>query len=277
MAQPPIALCEVQGYCIDAYARGARLLDALGDDNGARTYRERARAMTELVERVLWLPEAGRYAYAVDGRGSPVPTLVSNLGHLLWSRVPRPERARMVADLLISKESLSAFGIRTVAAGQRVYNPLSYHNGTIWPHDNALIAKGFANYGLMDHASQVFDAMARALARFHDRRLPELFCGMSGPERTLVRYPVACSPQAWAAAAPFLLLQAVLGIHIDGPRGCLWIKNPRMPSSMSRLDIERLRVGASRISLRLRCIGKYCHVDRLEVTGAPLRTEIVIE
>jgi glycogen debranching enzyme len=276
-AEPPIALCEVQGYCVDAYSRGARLLRALGDPEGARAYEERANSMAALVERVFWMPSSKRYAFAVDGEGSLVPTVVSNLGHLLWSRLPTPEHARMTADLLVAPASLSAFGIRTLAAGQPVYNPLSYHDGTVWPHDNAIIAKGMANYGLMEHAAVVFEAMARSMTYFRDRRLPELFCGMSREEGTLVRYPIACSPQAWSAAAPFLLLQAVLGIHIDGTSRRLWIRNPHMPPSMNRIDIERLRVGASRISLRIRRVGKRCHVDRLDVTGAPLRTEIVIE
>jgi glycogen debranching enzyme len=276
-AETPIALCEVQGYCADAYARGSRLLRSAGDLEGAETYEKRASTMRALVEQAFWLPESGRYAYAVDGQGELVPTVVSNLGHLLWSRVASPERARAIADLLLAPESLCAFGVRTLAARQRVYNPLSYHNGTVWPHDNAIIAKGMANYDLMDHAARVFETMSHAMTYFRNRRLPELYCGMSRTEGTLVRYPVACSPQAWAAAAPFLLLQAVLGIHVDGPGRRLWIRNPRMPGSMTRMDIERLRVGGSRISLRIRCVGKRCHVDRLDVIGAPLRTEIVIE
>ena len=152
-AEPPIALCEVQGYCADAYARGARLLAAAGDDAAAHVYEERARAMTALIERMFWLPDARRYAYALDGGGRPLPTVVSNLGHLLWSRVPTADRAVQTADLLVAPESLSRFGIRTLAAGQPAYNPLSYHNGTVWPHDNAIVAKGFANYGLMTHAA----------------------------------------------------------------------------------------------------------------------------
>ncbi|MDF2694733.1 MAG: Amylo-alpha6-glucosidase [Labilithrix sp.] len=276
-AEPPIALCEVQGYCVDAYARGTRLLRALGDAEGVRTYEARAKAMADLVEHAFWLPDAKRYGFAIDASGTVLPTVVSNLGHLLWSRVPTPERARTTADLLVSPDSLSAFGVRTLAAGQPVYNPLSYHNGTVWPHDNAILAKGMANYGLMEHASVLFEAMARSMTYFRDRRLPELFCGVSRNQGTLVRYPVACSPQAWAAAAPFLLLQAVLGIHIDGTRQRLWIRNPHMPPSMSWIDIERLRVGASWITLRIRRVGKRCHVDRLDVTGAPLRTEIVLE
>jgi len=276
-AEPPVALCEVQGYCADAYGRGARLLRALGDGDAADSYEARARSMAALVERTFWLADHDRYAYAIDAHGVVVPTVVSNLGHLLWSRAPSPDRARKIADLLVEPGSLSAFGIRTLAADQPAYNPLSYHNGTVWPHDNAIIAKGFANYDLMTHASRVFEAVVRAMPHFRDRRLPELYCGISSHERTLVRYPVACSPQAWSAAAPFLLLQAVLGIHIDGPRQRLWIRNPHMPPSMSHVDVERLRVGGSRISLRLRRVGKHCHVDRFDVVGPPIRTEIVIE
>jgi glycogen debranching enzyme len=271
-AVPPIALCEVQGYCVDAYRRGSRLLAALGDPEGARVYADRALAMTELVQSLFWLPSETRYAFAIDGRDRVVPTIVSNLGHLLWSRASESVRARATADLLTRPESLSAFGVRTLAATQPVYNPLSYHNGTVWPHDNALIAKGFANYNLMDHASIVFETMVAAMGHFRDRRLPELYCGMSTSTENLVRYPVACSPQAWAAAAPFLLLQAVLGIHVDGPASCMTIRNPRMPESLTRVEFEGLRVGGSRVALRFRRVGHRCHVDRLDVTGAPLRT-----
>ncbi len=137
--------------------------------------------------------------------------------------------------------------------------------------------KGFANYGLMDQACRVFEAMVAAMEQFRDRRLPELYCGMSGTDATLVRYPVACSPQAWAAAAPFLLVQAVLGIHIDGPAQQLVIRNPRMPRSVDRFWIEGLRVGGSRVSLRMRRAGKRCHVDRLDVSGEPLRTLVQID
>jgi glycogen debranching enzyme len=274
-AQPPIALCEVQGYCVDAYARGARLLRALGDP-AAETYEARARTMRETVERALWLEDEGRYAYAVDGRGRVLPTVVSNLGHLLWSRVPDDDHARRTAELLVSPESLSAFGVRTLASGQAVYNPLSYHNGTVWPHDNAILAKGFSNYGLMEPACKVFQAIGAAMGEFRDRRLPELYCGMSKTAAHLVRYPVACSPQAWAAAAPFLLLQAVLGIHINGAKQSLSVRTPHMPDSVKRIEIEGLRVGSSRISLRIRRVGRRCHVDRLDVSGAPLRTTIEI-
>jgi glycogen debranching enzyme len=275
-ATSPIALSEVQGYCVDAYRRGSDLLAALEDVESSRLYEERARAFSHYVEHRFWLPEEKRYAFAVDGEDRALPTIVSNVGHLLWSRVPSPEHARATAETLLSPQSLSAFGVRTLAAGQAVYNPLSYHNGTVWPHDNALIAKGLANYNLMDSACAIFEALVSAMGHFQDRRLPELFCGTSY-ENTLVRYPVACSPQAWAAAAPFLLLQAVLGIHVDGRRHQLLIRNPRMPKSLGRVEIEGLRVGRSRVSLRLRRMGKRCHVDQLDVTGEPMRTFVEID
>jgi glycogen debranching enzyme len=275
-AQPPIALSEVQGYCVDAYRRGAALLAAMGDAESAVRYEACARRMAEAVELLFWLPDLGRYAFAVDGQGVALPTVVSNVGHLLWSRLPPIDRARSTAHLLTLPASMSPLGIRTLAAGQRVYNPLSYHNGTVWPHDNAIIAKGLANYDLMDHACNVFEAIVAAMGYFSNRRLPELYCGMS-QDQVLVRYPVACSPQAWAAASPFLLLQAVLGIHIDAPAQRLLIRNPKMPTSMSKVSMDGLRVGRSRVSLRLHRVGKRCHVDRLDITGAPLRTFVEIE
>jgi glycogen debranching enzyme len=275
-AAPPIALAEVQGYCIDAYRRGGILLAVLGDAEAAQTYERRARALVEVAERALWLDEHGRYALAVDGAGVAVPTIASNAGHLLWSRVPSPARARATAHLLVGAPSLSPFGIRTVAEGQPVYNPLSYHNGTVWPHDNALIAKGFANYDLMDEACAVFDAIVRAMDQFPDRRPPELYCGMDGGD-VLIRYPVACSPQAWSAAAPFLLLQAILGLHVDGPHQRIMIRNPKLPAPVGRIELEGMRVGQSRVSLRIRREGKRCHVDRLEVSGPPVRTFVELE
>jgi glycogen debranching enzyme len=275
-AKPPIALCEVQGYCVDAYRRGARFLHALGQAELAATYAARAETLAVKFESEFWLPNLGRYAYAIDGAGEKLRTVVSNLGHLLWSRVPARDRAHSIGQLLTSPQSFSGFGVRTLASGQTAYNPLSYHNGTVWPHDNAIIAKGMANYGLAKPAALIFDALVAALDHFRDRRLPELFCGMPN-NGVLVPYPVACSPQAWASAAPFLLLQAALGIHIDARAGVLSIRNPSLPPSIGRLEIDRLWVGASQVSLGFRREGRRCHVYRLEVTGADLRTEIALD
>jgi glycogen debranching enzyme len=276
-ASPPIALCEIQGYCVDAYTRGARMLEVLGERELAATYAERAARLRALTELHFWLPDKGRYAFAIDGRGEKLDTIVSNLGHLLWSRVPSGERALATSDLLLSPASFSGFGVRTLAADQAIYNPLSYHNGTVWPHDNAIIAKGMANYGQTGYVATIFDALIEALRYFRDRRLPELFCGMPRRSGNLVRYPVACSPQAWASAAPFLLLQSVLGLHLDAPGRRLSIRNANLPASVDWFELEGLRIGHTRVSLRLRRAGKGVHLERLDVTGPPIRTEIEID
>lgn len=276
-AEPPIALCEVQGYCADAYLCGSRLLAALGEYELAAVYARRAEALRALTDELLWLPEQQRYAFAVDGRGRKLDTVVSNLGHLLWSRVASDERARSTGELLLAPESFSGFGIRTLATGQAVYNPLSYHNGTVWPHDNALIAQGFANYGMTQHAARVFEGLMHAMTFFRDRRLPELFCGMPASSGSLVRYPVACSPQAWASAAPFLLLQASLGLSLDAPNQRLSIHNACLPASLEWVELTGLRIGSTRVSIRLRRGGDRVHVERLDVDGPPIRTEVEID
>lgn len=272
--QPPIALCEIQGYCAHAYAAGAKLLKMLGRNELAARYASQAEAFRELLNEHFWLPELGRYAYAIDGSGEKLSTVVSNLGHLLWSGVTPPERARKTAELLLDARSFSGFGIRTLAAGQAAFNPLSYHNGTVWPHDNALIVSGFAGYALTEHATAVFEGLIAAMHHFRDRRLPELFCGLAREEGNLVRYPVACSPQAWAAATPFLLFQSVLGLHLDATERTLAIRNASLPPSVDWVELENLRVGQSRVHIRFHRVKNRVHVENLEVSGAHLRTEI---
>jgi glycogen debranching enzyme len=276
-AEAPIALIEVQGYCVDAYVRGAKIFRYLGDEGLARVYEDRAAAMGKLVNDLFWMPGANRYAYAIDGRDRVLPTVVSNIGHLLWSRVAPPDRATATAHALLASSSFSGFGIRTLAAEQPVYNPLSYHNGTVWPHDNALVIHGLASYGLHHEVMKAFDGLYAAMSFFGDRRLPELFCGIGKRSGALVRYPVACSPQAWASAAPLLLIQSILGIEADAPHGRLVIKNPRLPKSMRKLELQGMRVGAALVDLSVRRVGKRCHVDKLDVTGGALKTDIQIE
>ena len=202
---------------------------------------------------------------------------MSNLGHLLWSRVPSPERARHTTDLLLKRDSFSGFGVRTLAEGQPVYNPLSYHNGTVWPHDNALIARGMANYRHTQSATSIFEGLVEAMLYFQSRRLPELFCGMPREAGNLVRYPVACSPQAWAAGAPFLLLQSILGIHADAPRNHLSIRNASLPPSVEWVSFQGLRIGESRVNMRLRRVAKRVHIDQFDTSGAPLRVDIELD
>jgi glycogen debranching enzyme len=276
-AEPPIALVEVQGYAADAYARGARIFRHLGDDVLARVYEERAVSLRDLINRSFWMAEANRYAYAIDGRDRVLPTVVSNVGHLLWSRVAPPDRATATAHTLLASSSFSGFGIRTLASDQPVYNPLSYHNGTVWPHDNALIVRGLANYGLYQEAMKAFDGLHAAMSYFRDRRLPELFCGIGRRSGALVRYPVACSPQAWASAAPLLLVQSVLGLKADAPRRRLVVKNPQLPREVRKFEMQRMRIGDALVSISFRRVGKRCHVDKLDVTGGPLKTDIEID
>ncbi len=277
-AVAPIALVEVQGYCADAYARGAKIFEELGDAPLAERYERRAANMRDLVNRAFWMPEANRYAYAIDGRDRVLPTIVSNIGHLLWSRVAPADRATATACTLLASSSFSGFGIRTLASEQPVYNPLSYHTGTVWPHDNALIVRGLASYGLAHEATKAFDGLLAAMAYCRDGRLPELFCGMGKRSGALVRYPVACSPQAWASAAPLLLVQSVLGLEADAPRGRLVVKNPRLPRGVRKLELHGMRVGNALVSIRFRRgAANRCHVDRLDVTGGALKTDIEIE
>jgi glycogen debranching enzyme len=275
--QPPVALCEVQGYCIDAYARGARLMLAMGETEAAGRYEARSRALRERFEREFWSEEHERYAFALDGEGRQVTTLVSNAGHLLWSRAVPRDRARAIARNLLSPASYSGFGIRTLAAGQPAYNPLSYHNGTVWPHDNSLIAEGLANYDLGEDALRIFEGLYQALQFFSDSRLPELFCGIDRKEGPLVRYPVACSPQAWASGAMLLILQAVLGISPQADVGRLVIRNPRLPAAVGTVHVRGLRIGGSRVELRFKARRSGAQVDKVVVTGEPLRVEIQLD
>jgi glycogen debranching enzyme len=178
--------------------------------------------------------------------------------------------------VLLSREMFSGWGIRTLARGQVVYNPLSYHNGTIWPHDNAIIALGLARNGLTDAALKVFDSLFHAAEFFHHLRLPELFCGLSREELdVLVQYPVSCSPQAWASGALFMLLQASLGLEPDAPANILRITQPRLPSWLKRVDLIGMRIGKTQISLRIQGGGKRTYVDVIEQIGEEIK--IVVE
>jgi glycogen debranching enzyme len=273
-ALPPLALIEVQAYAADAYTRAARLFSALGRTMIAQRCVERARAMKELVESEFWLEKEGRYAFAIDHRGRRVDTITSNVGHLLWTRIPSPERAKATAELLLSHHSFSGFGVRTVASGQPVFNPLSYHNGSVWPHDNALIARGLAKCGFADHALTIFDGLLAALEYFSDDRLPELFCGLDRAQEGLVHYPVACRPQAWAAAAPFLLMTASLGLSFDAPKGRMFIHSPRLPARFEWVRVSNLRVGSSRVSILFRNEDGVCRVEDVKVSGGAIEIGI---
>lgn len=277
-ARAPIALVEVQGYAVDAWRSAAWLARLRGEDVLADAWASRIEPFKRRLEEAYWNDQTGFYGLAVDGDGHQVPTISSNPGHLLWSRAVRPDRAARIAEVLLSPELYSGWGIRTVGRGQTVYNPLSYHNGTVWPHDNAIAALGMARYGLADGAMKVFDGLFTASEQFRYQRLPELFCGMGrGDREFLVQYPVSCSPQAWASGSLFMLLQASLGLDPDGPRQRLRIHNPRLPRTVRRLELLSMRVGQALVSLRFERAGRRTHPDVLDVRGGPLRVEIELE
>jgi glycogen debranching enzyme len=276
-AEPPIALVEVQGYAVDARRRMARLLERRGRRDEAARLRVKARAHADLVERLLYMEGKGTYAIALDREKRQVNAVTSNPGHLLFSQAVSHERARKVAASLLGPEMWTGWGIRTLAAGQPAYNPLSYHDGTVWPHDNALCAMGMAAYGMTHEAGEVLSGLWQAAQHFRHLRLPELFCGMARDGGNFpVHYPVACSPQAWSSAAWFLLLRAVLGIFPDAPRRSLRIVAPRLPPWLDEVVLEEMRIGPARATLRFVRGPKSAFAEVVEVQGGPLRVRIEV-
>jgi glycogen debranching enzyme len=276
-AEPPVALVEVQGYAIDARRRAAQMLDRRGRREEGARLRAKARAHADLLETRFWMEQKGTYALALDRAKRQVDAVTSNPGHLLLSRAVSDERARAVASSLLGPAMWSGWGIRTLGAGQRAYNPLSYHDGTVWPHDNALCAMGMSAYGLTREAGEVLTGMWQAAQHFRHFRLPELFCGLARDAGGFpVHYPVACSPQAWSSAAWFLLLRAVLGIFPDAPRGSLRIAAPHLPAWLDELVLEGLRVGPARATLRFVRSPKGAFAEVVDVQGGPLRVRIEV-
>ncbi|MBK1685900.1 amylo-alpha-1,6-glucosidase [Rubrivivax gelatinosus] len=253
LAEAPIALCEVQAYVYEARREGAELAAALGEPALAERLRAQAQALRLAFQERFWCEELGLYAIALDGAKQPCRVAASNAGHTMWTGIASPEHAARMARRFGEPDFWSGWGIRTVAAGQARYNPMSYHNGSIWPHDNALIAMGLARYGHTDAAARVMEGLFEATLHFAQHRMPELFCGFhrrDGEGPTL--YPVACAPQAWSAAALFGMLQAQLGLEIDAPARLLTLRSPRLPAFVDWLALDDLRIGEASVDLLLR-------------------------
>jgi len=247
---PPIAVVEVQGYAYAAFRAMSRLAALREDKERSLAWAARARGLRSEIERRFWMPEFNFYALAIDGEGQPCCVHASNAGHLLYCGVPSPERGALVASALLGERFASGWGIRTLAQGEARYNPMSYHNGTVWPHDTALCAAGIARYlgrdALVDVLSQMFEA-ATQLAM----RLPELYCGFARtPGQGPTPYPVACVPQAWACGSVFMLLQACLGLQVDGPRKEVRIEQPLLPIGIEAIHLTDVAVGEARIDLK---------------------------
>ncbi|MBC7577710.1 MAG: amylo-alpha-1,6-glucosidase [Tardiphaga sp.] len=252
LAEGNIALAEVQGYVYAAKLLASRLALRMNLTDRAHALVTQAQRLSERFEDAFWCEELGTYALALDGDKLPCAVRSSNAGQLLFTGIVREDRARLVAADLMRPHFFTGWGIRTIARGEARYNPMSYHDGSIWPHDNALIALGLARYGLKHSVEALFKGLFDTAAYMDLRRLPELFCGFQREKRrgpTL--YPVACAPQAWASATPFTLLEAALGIEFDAVRGEIRFRNPRLPGFLHEVILRDLRLGESSVDLRL--------------------------
>jgi glycogen debranching enzyme len=245
----PIALIEVQGYAFAAYRAMAGLAERREDPAAAIRWLARAEKIRRIVEERFWMEEHGTYGIAIDGHGQLCRVPASNPGHLLFCGLPAPDRARRVTECLLSAPFQSGWGIRTLGTGQARFNPMSYHNGSVWPHDTALCVAGMARYGERAGVVQMLSEMFETAVSF-EMRLPELFCGFKrNPGEPPVAYPVACLPQAWAAGSIFMLLQACLGVKIDGWTSEISIDHPCLPIGIDKLSIDSLRVGSREAQL----------------------------
>ncbi len=268
LAEGAIALVEVQGYVYAAKRMAARCARRIGRDGDAAKLDAEAEKLAEQFEAAFWCPEIETYALALDGTKKPCAVRTSNAGQVLLTGIADPARAALVAKGLLRSDFFSGWGIRTVARGEARYNPMSYHNGSIWPHDNALIALGLARYGLKRPIETLFEGMFHAGTYMDDRRLPELFCGFQrqhGHGPTL--YPVACSPQAWAAATPFALLQACLGLEFDPFANEIRLNNPRLPAFLDEVTLHDLQLGSSYVDLRVRRHNETVSLDTPSISG----------
>jgi glycogen debranching enzyme len=268
LAESYIALAEVQGYVFAAKNLAARCASRLGKKDKARKLAAEAQQLAKRFEKAFWCEELGTYALALDGAKQPCRVRTSNAGQLLFSGIVRDDRARSVAAGLMQPHFFTGWGIRTVARGEARYNPMSYHDGSIWPHDNALIALGFARYGLKHSVEHLFKGLFDAATYMDLRRLPELFCGFRREkQRGPTLYPVACAPQAWASATPFTLLEAALGLEFDARRGEVRLRNPRLPAFLNEVTLSDLRLGASSVDLRVRRHGEEVSLEVLRTRG----------
>ena len=253
LAEGPIALCEVQGYVYAARRAAALLAADLGERDTARRLEQQAEQLREKFEAAYWCEELGTYALALDADKSPCRVRTSNAGQLLFTGIARPERAARVVQGLFSRELFSGWGVRTVSAREKRFNPTSYHNGSVWPHDNALIGLGLAHYGHVPQTLALTGGIFDAAAHMHLRRLPELFCGFERKRgKAPTPYPVACAPQAWAACTPYSLIQACLGLEVDCASATAILRRPRLPDFLDWLTVRNLRIADSRLDLMFR-------------------------
>jgi glycogen debranching enzyme len=252
LAEPPIALAEVQGYQYAALCDAAEIADVLGRHDRVASLRERARHLRQRFEADFWMPAESFYALALDRDGEPCRVIASNPSHLLWTRIADDAHAELVARRLMAPDMFSGWGLRTLASGEQLYNPMSYHNGSVWPHDTAIAVAGLRHYGRNMPALALTTALFEAALQFENMRVPELFCGFPRvPGYGPTRYPVACSPQAWAAGVVFHLISTLLGLAPSAAANQITLNRPLLPSWLTWIELRDLRIGKSRLSLRV--------------------------
>jgi glycogen debranching enzyme len=253
----------------------ASLLRAFGDATTADRLKRDCAELVKRFDKAYWMPQQGFYAMALDGRKQQLQVIASNAGHLLWSRIINRERARIVTQRLMREDMFSGWGWRTMSRHERVFNPLSYHRGSVWPHDNSLIAHGMALNENREPALLVLNALYQVALDFRDYRLPELFCGVQRRDHDdPVHYPVSCSPQAWASGALILMLLSVLGVRPSAQRKELNIINPALPEWLDSLHIRNLRVGNSRVGLDFSRRNQRTFCNVVDVEGEKLLVNV---
>lgn len=268
LAHGPIALVEVQAYVYGAWLAAATIAQKLGHMHEAAAYRIKADTLRKRFDESFFDAEIGSYVLALDGEKSPCRIRTSNAGHALFTGIAYPERTRSVVAALMERSSFSGWGIRTVATSEKRYNPMSYHNGSVWPHDNAMIATGFARYGFRKETARILEGLFAASIYIDLRRLPELFCGFArqksqGP----TFYPVACMPQAWAAAAPLSMLQSCLGLTFDTENDQIVFDQPTLPDFLDDVTLRGLTVNDGSVDVALRRSGQEVVVNVLARRG----------
>jgi glycogen debranching enzyme len=269
VASAPIALAEVQAYVYGAYLARAHFANELGNDADYQRYRDKAHRLKADFNRDFWLEDRGWYAIGLDADNKPIDSLTSNMGHCLWTGIVDDDKAKVVADKLLSPEMFSGWGVRTLAASMPGYNPISYHCGSVWPHDTAIVAAGLARYGLTDHSQRLYSALLDAGVALGGR-LPELFSGLDRGELPCpVGYPTSCSPQAWAAASPLLCLRTILRLDPWVPYGKTWLA-PTLPEGIKRLRVAGIPLAGSRVTVEV-------EGDDVKVEGIPDHIELVTE
>lgn len=269
LPRAPIALAEVQAYVYGAYLARAHFAEEVGEAETAATWRKKARVLRENFNRDFWVEDKGWFAMGLDADKRPIDALASNMGHCLWTGIVDADKAALVAERLVSPEMFNGWGVRTLAATMSGYNPISYHSGSVWPHDSAIVAAGLMRYGFVEAAQKVVMGLLDAAAS-QGGRLPELYAGLDRAEHpTVVAYPTSCSPQAWSSAAPLLMLRTLLRLDPWVPHGKVWLA-PELPPAISYLAVHRIPLAGSRVTVRV-------DGGDLEVRGLPEGLELVQE